>query len=208
MCTGISMDSPSSTDNLMQEHLIVRRIGNIAQRCSDRLYANKDIPIEDIQIISVVMEEFIDALHHGKEEKAYFPITRSKDSFSEDIRKFLIEHELGRRIAKMLRRELDALIEHDGGSDSKGAGVGLKWNNRNKEPIARFLKSYAIFVSDHTSKEDIFFKSIQVKNSISEEEDRDLLRHYEACKSRRGGQARIEELVRLIEYLESREWMK
>ena len=90
----------------------------------------------------------------------------------------------------MLRRELDALIEHDGGCDRKGACVGLKWNNRNKEPIARFLKSYAIFVSDHTSKEDIFFKSIQMKNSISEEEDLDLLRHYEACKSRRGGQAR------------------
>ena len=208
MCEGFIMDSSSSTDNLIQEHLIVRRIGNIAQRCSYRLYADENISIEDIQIISVVMEEFIDAFHHGKEEKAYFPVTRNKDGFSEDIRKFLIEHELGRRIAKMLRRELDALIEHDGGCDSKGVGVGLKWNNRNKEPIARFLKSYAIFVSDHTSKEDIFFKSIQVKNSISEEEDQDLLRHYEACKSRRGGQARIEELVRLIEYLESREWMK
>jgi hemerythrin-like domain-containing protein len=207
MCAGFSMDSPSSTDNLMQEHLLVRRIGNIAQRCSDRLYANEDISIEDIQIISVVTEEFIDAFHHGKEEKAYFPVTRSKNGFSEDIRKFLIEHEFGRRIANMLRRELNALTERDD-SASKGAGVGLKWNNRNKEPVARFLKSYAIFVSDHTSKEDIFFKSIQEKNSISEEEDRDLLRHYEACRGQMGGQARIEEMVRLIEYLESREWMK
>jgi hemerythrin-like domain-containing protein len=202
------MDS-SSTDSLMQEHLIVRRIGNIAQRCSDKLYANEDIPIEDIQIISVVMEEFIDAFHHGKEEKAYFPITRSKDGFSEDnIRKFLIEHELGRRIANMLRRELDVLIEHDDDSNSKGAGIGLKWNNRNKEPVARFLKSYAIFVSDHTAKEDTFFKTIQEKNSISEEEDRELLRHYEACKSQIGGQVRIEELVKLIDYLEAREWTK
>ena len=207
MCTGISMDSPSSTDNLMQEHLIVRRIGNIAQRCSDRLYVNEDISIEDIQIISVVTEEFIDAFHHGKEERAYFPVTRSKDGFSEDIRKFLIEHEFGRRIANMLRRELNALIEREG-SDRKGAGVGFKWNSRSKEPIARFLKSYAIFISDHTSKEDIFFKSIQEKNSISEEEDRDLLRHYEACRGQIGGQARIEEMMRLIEYLESREWMK
>jgi hemerythrin-like domain-containing protein len=207
MCTGISMDSPSSTDNLMQEHLIVRRIGNIAQRCSDRLYTNEDISIEDIQIISVVTEEFIDAFHHGKEERAYFPVTRSKDGFSEDIRKFLIEHEFGRRIANMLRRELNALIERDD-SDRKGAGVGFKWNSRSKEPIARFLKSYAIFISDHTSKEDIFFKSIQEKNSISEEEDRDLLRHYEACRGQIGGQARIEEMMRLIEYLESREWMK
>jgi hemerythrin-like domain-containing protein len=198
----------SSTENLMQEHLIVRRIGNIAQKCSDRLYANEDIPIEDIQIISVVMEEFIDAFHHGKEEKAYFPITRSKDGFSEDIRKFLIEHELGRRVANMLRRELNALIAHNHDSNSKGAGIGLKWNNRNKEPVARFLKSYAIFVSDHTEKEDTFFKIIQEKNSISEEEDRKLLRHYEACKGGVGGQARIEEMVKLIDYLENREWMK
>ena len=204
------MDSSSSsfsTDSLMQEHIIVRRIGNIAQRCSDRLYANKDIPIEDIQIISVVMEEFIDALHHGKEEKAYFPITRSKDSFSEDIRKFLIEHELGRRIANMLRRELDTLIEHED-RNSKGASIGLKWNNSSKEPVARFLKSYAIFVSDHTAKEDTFFKSILDKNSISEEEDRELLRHYEVCKGQIGGQARIEEMLKLIDYLESREWTK
>jgi hemerythrin-like domain-containing protein len=204
------MDSSSSsfsTDSLMQEHIIVRRIGNIAQRCSDRLYANKDIPIEDIQIISVVMEEFIDALHHGKEEKAYFPITRSKDSFSEDIRKFLIEHELGRRIANMLRRELDTLIEHED-RNSKGASIGLKWNNSSKEPVARFLKSYAIFVSDHTAKEDTFFKSILEKNSISEEEDRELLRHYEVCKGQIGGQARIEEMLKLIDYLESREWTK
>jgi hemerythrin-like domain-containing protein len=198
------MDS-SSTDSLMQEHLIVRRIGYIAQRCSDRLYANEDIPIEDIQIISVVMEEFIDAFHHGKEEKAYFPITRSKDGFSEDIRKFLIEHELGRRIANMLRSELNALIEYDD-SNSKGVGIGLKWNNRKKEPVARFLKSYATFVSDHTAKEDTFFKAIQEKNSISEEEDRELLRHYEVCKGRIGGQARIEEMLKLIDYLEGREW--
>lgn len=198
----------SSTDNLMQEHLIVRRIGNIAQRCSDRLYANQDILIEDIQIISVVMEEFIDAFHHGKEEKAYFPVTTSKDGFSEDIRKFLIEHDLGRRIANMLRRELNALIEHDDSSNCKGATIGLKWNNKNKEPVARFLKSYAIFVSDHTSKEDTFFKTIQEKNSISEEEDRELLRHYEDCKGQIGGQARIEEIVKLIDYLEGREWVK
>jgi hemerythrin-like domain-containing protein len=206
----VNSSSSSSTESLMQEHLIVRQIGNIAQKCSDRLYANEDIPIEDIQIVSVVIEEFIDVFHHGKEEKAYFPITRGKDGFSEDIRKFLIEHELGRRIANMLRRELNALTEHehDHGNNSKGAGIGLKWNNRSKEPVARFLKSYAIFVSDHTAKEDTFFKIIQEKNSISEEEDRKLLRHYEACKGEIGGQARIEEMVKLIDYLEGREWAK
>jgi hemerythrin-like domain-containing protein len=195
----------SSTDNLLQEHLIVRRLGNISQKCSDRLYANQDIPIEDIQIISVVIEEFIDAFHHGKEEKAYFPITKSKDGFSEDIRKFLIEHELGRRIANMLRRELYALIDHD---DSYSKETGLKWSNKDKEPVARFLKSYAIFVLDHTGKEDIFFKTILHKRSISQQEDVQLTRHYESCRNEAGGRARIDEMIRLIGYLEGREWMR
>ena len=194
----------SSTENLLQEHLIVRRLGSIAKKCSDGLYTNKNIPIEDIQIISVVIEEFVDAFHHGKEENAYFPITKEKNSFSEDIRKFLIEHELGRRIAKMLRRELDLLIDHKRYDKYEG----LKWNNKNKEPVARFLKSYAVFVSDHTGKEDVFFKTIQEKHSLSEEEDIQLVKHYELCRNQVGGKARIEEMIRLVGYLEDREWMK
>jgi hypothetical protein len=63
-------------------------------------------------------------------------------------------------------------------------------------------------VSDHTSKEDVFFKDIQEKDSISEEEDEQLLRHYETCKNQIGGQARIEEMLKLIDYLESRDWTK
>jgi hemerythrin-like domain-containing protein len=195
----------SSTQNLLDEHLIVRKLASIANKCSDGLYLNLNIPIEDIQIISVVIEEFVDAFHHGKEENAYFPVTKYKNSFSEDIRKFLIEHELGRRIAKMLRRELDSLIDRDRYDKYER----LKWNiNKSKEPVARFLKSYAIFVFDHTGKEDLFFKKIQEKHSLSEEEDIQLVKHYELCKTQVGGRARIEEMIRLIGYLEDREWMK
>ena len=78
----------------MKDHLFVRRLGVVIQKCSDKLYANVKIPLEDIEVASVIMEEFIDGFHHGKEEKAYFPVTKDKNGFSEDIRKFLIEHEL------------------------------------------------------------------------------------------------------------------
>jgi hemerythrin-like domain-containing protein len=196
----------SSTNNLLQEHLTIRRVGSISKKCSDMLYANEPVPIEDIQIISVIIEEFVDAFHHGKEENAYFPATVSKDGFSEDIRKFLIEHELGRRIANMLRRELDALIDHDS-RETDGSGK-LRWNNKNKEPVARFLKSYSVFVFDHTGKEDMFFENVQDNHSISEDEDTQLLKHYESCRNRAGGKARMEEMVRLIGYLENREWMR
>jgi hemerythrin-like domain-containing protein len=197
-----------STADLKHDHLTIKRVGAIAQRCSDKLYADyDDIPIEDIEILSVVIEEFIDAFHHGKEEKAYFPVTKNKDGYSEDIRKFLIEHELGRRIANMLRRELQ-ILKKSYNQTTMHLMQDRTEIKAKKEPVARFLKSYVVFIDDHTGKEDIFFDLIERKQSISNDEDRALLQHYEACKNDAGGQVRIEEMMRLIEYLENRDWMK
>lgn len=170
----------------------------VIQKCSDRIHANDNIPLEDIEVASVIMEEFVDVFHHGKEEKAYFPTTKDKNGFSEDIRKFLIEHELGRRIARMLRRELVLW--------RKSVREGSKCES--KEPVARFLKSYAVFISDHTTKEDTFFDIVEEKKIVSVEEDEMIKKHYEACKVQSGGKTRIEELLRLLEYLENTQWMK
>lgn len=200
----------NATKNLKNDHITIRRVKDISQKCSRMLYSNKHIPIEDIEILSVIIEEFIDHFHHGKEEKAYFPETKEKDGFVEDIRKFLIEHELGRRIAMMLRRELMELRrkikeESDGINDQKKKE---KENILIYEPVARFLKAYAVFIDDHTGKEDKFFDSIDKNNTLSDKEDELLLKHYELCKIQSGGEARIQEMIRLIQYLEEREWMK
>lgn len=192
-----------STQNLKNDHITIRRVKDIARKCSNNLYANKYVPIEDIEIISVIIEEFVDHFHHGKEEKAYFPEEKINHSFNEDIRKFLIEHELGRRIAMMLRRELKELKEK------------LKENSQEKEieiminePVARFLKAYSVFIEDHTGKEDIFFDLIDKNNIISDKDDELLLKHYELCKNQAGGEIRMQQMTKLIKYLEEREWMK
>ena len=94
----------------------------------------------------MLIQEFVDKFHHGKEEKAYFPhMNDKKNNFSEDIRKFLIEHELGRQIAKMLAK---SLISWDGGVDSR-------------ERVTRFLNAYSVFITIHTDKENIFFDLIE-----------------------------------------------
>jgi hypothetical protein len=122
----------------------------------------------------------------------------------------LIEHELGRRIAMMLRRELMELRrkikeESDGLNDQKKKE---KENILIYEPVARFLKAYAVFIDDHTGKEDKFFDSIDKNSTLSDKENELLLKHYELCKIQAGGEARIQEMIRLIQYLEEREWMK
>ena len=74
--------------------------------------------------------------------------------------------------------------------------------------VARFLKSYAVFISDHTGKEDTFFKNIVHNRKLSQEEEAQLARHYEICRNEAGGQARMDEMIRLIGYLETRDWIK
>jgi len=184
----------NATQDLKQDHLTLKRIRDIAQRCSEKLYANDNIPLEDLEILSVIIEEFVDRFHHGKEEQAYFPETKDKNSFSEDIRKFLIEHELGRRIARMFLHNLKSWKDSSEMSS--------------KEPLARFLKSYAVFITDHTGKEDRFFDIIEEKSSLSEQENEMLIKHFENCRNQIGGVVRVEQMMKLIEYLEDREWMK
>ena len=194
----------NATQNLKNDHITIRRVKEIAQKCSDKLYANQYVPIEDIEIISVIIEEFVDHFHHGKEEKAYFPDTKDKNGFAEDVRKFLIEHELGRRIATMLRRELNEWKRKmkETSSETNKHDITIV------EPVARFLKSYAVFIDDHTGKEDKFFDLVDERNVISNKEDEMLLKHYEICKNQAGGEARMKEIIILIQYLEEREWMK
>ena len=65
----------NATRDLKQDHLTLKRDRDIAQRCSEKLYADESISFEDLGIISVIMEEFVDRFHHGKEEQAYLPET-------------------------------------------------------------------------------------------------------------------------------------
>lgn len=62
----------------------------------------------------------------AKKSKHISPETKDRDNFGEDIRKFLIEHELGRRIARMLRGHLNSWKK---GIDSRELVVTKKVRN-------------------------------------------------------------------------------
>jgi hypothetical protein len=63
-------------------------------------------------------------------------------------------------------------------------------------------------ITDHTGKEDSFFDLVEERRSISDEEDEMLMRHYENCENIVGRKERIEQMLKLVEYLENQEWMK
>jgi hemerythrin-like domain-containing protein len=77
-----------------------------------------------------------------------------------------------------------------------------------REAVARYLKAYSVFISDHTRKEDEFFDLIEFKGSISEKEHAILMEHYKLCQADVGGEVRMEQMLRMLEFLENRNWMK
>jgi hemerythrin-like domain-containing protein len=180
----------SATEDLLQDHIIIRRLQVVIEKCYTLLNENKEVPLGDLIKIADIIELFVDQFHHGKEEKGYFPQTESKDLNSEEIRKFVIEHEFGRRIAKRLRIHLEELL--------KGKNA--------REPLARYLKTYSVFILDHTSKEDRFFTDVKEKRSLSDKEESKLRREFERMKHecvRKSGN-----LIELVQQLENAEWAR
>lgn len=178
----------SATDELLQDHVTIRRLQAVIERCYTLLYGGKDVPFGDLVKISDVIEQFVDQLHHGKEEKGYFPGTENRDHYSEEIRKFVIEHEFGRRISKRIRIHLEELLQ---GMDSR-------------EPLARYLKTYSVFILDHTSKEDRFFTSVKDTHSLTAAEEASLKEQFERLRHEctlKGGN-----MIEKLQELERTEW--
>jgi len=180
----------SATEELLQDHVFIRRLQIVIEKCYALLYEGKDVPFGDLIKIADMIEQFVDNFHHGKEEKSYFPETENKDHYSEEVRKFVIEHELGRRIANRVRIHLEEFLE---GKDAR-------------EPLARYLKAYSVFILDHTSKEDRFFNDVKEKRSLSEKEEKDLKKEFERMKHecmRKSGN-----MVEVLKQLENADWVR
>lgn len=174
----------SATDELLADHVVIRRLQAVIERCYTLLYAGKDVPFADLVKIAEVLEQFVDQLHHVKEEDGYFPQTEQRDGYSEEIRKFVIEHEFGRRIATRIRIHLEEFLR----------GVDAR------EPLARYLKTYSVFILDHTSKEDRFFNDVKGSGSLSAEEEDALKGRFEAMRHRcAAGGARMADTVAELE---------
>lgn len=178
----------SATDELLQDHVFIRRLQAVIERCYSLLYDGKDVPFGDLVRIADIIEQFVGQLHHTKEEKGYFPETEGRDGYSEEIRKFVIEHEFGRRIANRVRIHLEEFLE---GKDAR-------------EPLARYLRTYSVFILDHTSKEDRFFNDVKKKQSLSLAEEEAIVTQFQKlrheCAMGRGG------MLESLEQLEKAEW--
>jgi len=178
----------SATESLREDHKQIKRLEKIIIKCYTELYAGKNIPLSDINKISLVIDEFLDSIHYSREEDSYFPCVASYDHLKEEIHKLLVEHEFSRRIALQIKKYLKLWKE---GKDAR-------------EPVARYLKTYSTFLMDHMTKEENFFDKAEAE-VLSKEEEYDM---YEQFKSVMTISKKMEDMIKEIEYLENQSWFK
>ncbi|MDE1763041.1 MAG: hemerythrin domain-containing protein [Thaumarchaeota archaeon] len=178
----------SATETLRNDHKQMRRLEKIVIQCYTKLYAGADIPFLDLEMMVAIMSEFLDAIHYSREEDAYFACVGSYGSLKEEIRAFMIEHEFSRRIAGKISKHLQRWKSGEDG----------------REPVARFLKAYAVYLNDHMTKEDKFF-DIAEKQVLSPEEEKMM---YEEFRAINAIVTKIDEMIKSIDHLEQTAWMQ
>jgi hemerythrin-like domain-containing protein len=176
----------SATDVLRQDHLKIKRLEKIIEKCYKDLYAGKNIPLSDIEKITFVISEFLDSIHYSREEDSYFACVAGYNTLKDEIRKFMIEHEFSRGIAKNIAKHLH------------------RWQNGEdaREPVARFLRTYYIYLNDHLQKEEEFFKRVQ-DEVLSKEEEQEMYNFFQSVIA---VSTKIETIMKEIEYLEKQDW--
>ena len=178
----------SATDALREDHKQIRRLDKVIIKCYTDLYAGKNVPLSDLEKITLVIEEFLDSIHYSREEDSYFPCVASYDHLKQEIRGLLIEHEFSRRIAIKIKKHVQRWKE---GEDAR-------------EPVARFLKTYSTYLMDHMTKEETFFDKAE-SEVLSKEEEFDM---YEQFKSVMTISKKMEDMIKEIEYLETQPWFQ
>jgi len=100
----------------------------------------------------------------------------------------MIEHEFSRRIAKSIAKHLN------------------RWKNGEdaREPVARFLRTYSIYLMDHMKKEEEFFDSVEAE-VLSKEEEMEM---FEQFRSVMAITTKMEDMIKQIELLENQSWFK
>lgn len=178
----------SGTEILRNDHRQIRRLEKIIVKCYSLLNEGNDVPFSDMQIMVSIMSEFLDAIHYAREENQYFPCVASYDSLKQEIRVFMIEHEFGRRIALNISKHLQR----------------WKSGEDQREPVARFLKAYAIYLDDHLTKENKFFDTAE-EQVLSPDEEKMMYEEFQAVTA---VATKLDEMIKFIDYLESTPWVK
>ncbi len=178
----------SASEFLRNEHQDIMRLEKLVTKCSKSLYDGTDIPFSHIDKINFLIAEFLDSIHFTREEGSYFPCVATYDHLNKEIRELLIEHEFSRNVAKQISENL------------KQWKQGLD----KREPVARFLRTYSIFLIEHMKREEAFFEKAE-QEILSKEEEQEMFEQFQSISAIA---EKVTSLLEDIDYLEEQDWAK
>ncbi len=178
----------SASEFLRNEHQDILRLEKVITKSYKALYDGVDIPFSDIDKINFLIAEFLDSVHFTREEDSYFPCVATYDHLNKEIRELLIEHEFSRNVAKQISENL------------KQWKQGLD----KREPVARFLRTYSIFLIEHMKREEAFFEKAE-QEILSKEEEQEMFEQFQSISAIA---EKVTSLLEDIDYLEEQDWAK
>ncbi|MEM3124266.1 MAG: hypothetical protein QXM95_00450, partial [Candidatus Nitrosocaldus sp.] len=120
---------------------------------------------------------------HCKEECSYVPAVDGT-MLEDEARALMVEHELGRRIARMLNSNLDLWLI----------------DARSSEPVARMLKAYAEYLDLHMEREERFFSSYDA--FVDEQGQKQVMDSFNSIKKERMDDYRLKYVLSMLDELE------
>ena len=179
----------TATDMLREDHRHAMRLERVVASCADAIAGGEDVPPDDVERIARVISEFFDSIHYSREEDSYFPCAGASGRFGDEVRKFLIEHEFGRNVAAQISRHLARW--RDGGGEQA------------REAVARFLRTYSVYLRDHIAKEDRFFD--EAEGALDGAEEAEMAEYFMAAMATAPS---IDRILAEISSLERSGWMR
>ena len=161
----------TAIDRLTAEHRVIEQMLILLERLAGRLDRGGDVPARLLMDLVDLAEQYVDALHHTKEERRLFEIVIERGVQAEggSVSTLLHHHETGRSQLWDLRGELQRLRQ---GDPNAAAGCAM---------VAR---QYVELMRNHIrmEDEDVF---PMVSQAISVEEDLALTRYFAECDAAR-----------------------
>lgn len=180
----------SLTNQLKDEHKVIKSMLRILKTVSEKLSSGEQIDGSDIRKIIKFIKNFADRCHHGKEEDVLFMEMERSGIPREGgpVGVMLYEHDTGRSYVRGMSEAFSAL--------EKGETDYIK-------DFCKNAKGYIELLNQHIEKEDNILYPM-AEEVISNDRKVVLTHEFEKVEEERMGHGKHEEFLKLVKELEEK----
>jgi hemerythrin-like domain-containing protein len=128
-----------STEDLMREHGVLRRILLVYREVVHRLDAKREVKSEWVSNAATIIRDFIEDYHEKDEEEYVFPRLQKAGKLVDLVSVLLAQHQAGRRVTEQVLR--------------LATPAGLR-SDTDRAQLAEVLRGFARMYEPHAARED------------------------------------------------------